>query len=324
VRVLLTNKPINAKAPAASSVLGASDLVQGYMTYSVGTRNIFDLAKICWKVRRLQAKTLIYLAAPRGESAIRRDEMFFRLCGVKEIIGIPHGEFATHRYDPATDLYEAEASRLARCVANLGDARLYDRTSWDLRLTGDEKSRAALALGPLNGQPYVTLGIASKKSVTDWGTANWKELMPRLWTKFANHALVFIGAKEDRSAASEVSIGWLGASLNLSGDLSPRESAAVIQGAEVFIGLDSGPLHLAASVGTPCVAISAAHKRPGVWFPFGDSHEVIYHKTECFGCNLEVCTIEQKKCILSISVDEVVAAAVRASQRRKGHYYHNR
>jgi ADP-heptose:LPS heptosyltransferase len=74
-------------------------------------------------------------------------------------------------------------------------------------------------------------------------------------------------------------------------------------------------MHLAASVGTVCVSIFSARNRPGIWFPFGNAHEVIYHKTDCFGCNLEVCTIEKKKCILSISVDEVVAAARRARDR---------
>jgi heptosyltransferase-3 len=98
----------------------------------------------------------------------------------------------------------------------------------------------------------------------------------------------------------------------LSSSLSPRESAAVIQQADIFLGVDSGPMHLAASVGTLCVSIFSARNLPGIWFPFGSAHENIFRKTECFGCNLGVCTIEKKKCILSISVDEVVAAARRA------------
>jgi heptosyltransferase III len=317
VRVLLTNTPVHAKAPAASSVLGESGLIHEYISYSVGTRNIIELAKLCWKIRRLRVRTMVYLTPPRGEAAVWRDEIFFRLCGVKEIIGIPRGELATHGYDPVADRCEAEASRLARCLARIGDARLGDPASWDLLLTEHERARATSALRPLNGTAFLALGIASKQSVTDWGTANWKELMPRLRLKFPEHALVFIGAKEDRSAIEGVASQWAGRSLNLSGDLSPRESAAVIQRGDLFLGVDSGPMHLAASVGTPCVSISAANRLPGMWFPFGDAHEVIYHKTECFGCNLEVCIIERKRCILSISVDEVVAAALRAVERKQ-------
>jgi len=276
-----------------------------------------ELARLYWKIRRLRVGKMIYLTPPRGEAAVQRDVKFFRLCGVKEIIGIPSGEFGIHRYDSITDRYEAEASRLARCVAQIGDARLNDPASWDLLLTEDEQAGAASALRPLDRMPFLAVGIASKKSVTDWGIENWKKLMPQLHRKFPEHALVFIGAHDDRRSAGDVAARWAGRFLNLSGDLSPRESAAVLQKADLFVGLDSGPMHLAASVGIPCVSIFAAHKRPGMWFPIGDAHEVIYHKTECFDCGLDICTIEKKRCILSISVDEVVAAAVRAFERRQ-------
>jgi len=47
--------------------------------------------------------------------------------------------------------------------------------------------------------------------------------------------------------------------VNLCGRLSPRETAAVIERARVFLGPDSGPMHLAASVRVPSViAFSAA------------------------------------------------------------------
>jgi heptosyltransferase-3 len=315
MRILLTNVPIYAKAPAAASVLGESGLIHDFMTYSVGKRNFFELAKLWWRIRRLKVATLIYLAPPRGEFAARRDEKFFHWCGIKEVIGIPLRDLAIHRYDPVTSRYEREASRLARCLASLGDARLSDQTSWDLLLTERERTRASNVVDPLNGRPFLVLGISSKMQATDWGIENWKTLMPRLQQEFPEHAAVFIGAKEDRLAAEEVAARWPGGSLNLSGELSPRESAAVIERGDLFLGLDSGPMHLAASVGTPCVAIFSARNRPGIWFPFGSAHQLIYHQTECFGCNLEVCTIEKKKCISSISIDEVIAAARRARDR---------
>ena len=316
-RILLTNVPVHAKAPAAWAVLGESGLIHDYISYSAGTRNIVELAKLCLKLRRLKIDTVVYLTPSRGRLAIRRDELFFRLCGVREIIGLPRGELATHRYSSVTGLYEAEASRLARCVASIGDACLNDRASWDLELTSEERTGAASALLPLHNAPFLALGIASKKNVTDWGIENWKNLMPRLHQKFSGHALAFIGAKEDHSTIEDVVSRWPGRFINLCGKLSPRESAAVIQKADLYLGLDSGPMHLASTVGTTCLSVSPAHKLPGIWFPFGDAHEIIYHKTECFGCNLDVCTLEKKKCIMSISVDEVIARAVLAGNQKK-------
>jgi heptosyltransferase III len=316
-RILLTNTPVHAKAPAASAVLGESGLVHDYLSYPIGTRNPLRLAKLWWKIRRLKVKTVVNLSPVRGEAANRRDTFFFRLCGAKKIVGTPTGELAIYRHNEQTDRYEAEASRLARCLSEIGDPKLSDRASWDLLLTEKEKLRGEAVLRPLQGQPFFTLGIASKQQPTDWGVDNWKQLMPKLWQKFPVHALVFIGAKEDHTGVAEVAALWPGMSLNLCGELSPRESAAVIQLGEVYLGLDSGPMHLAAAVGTTCVSISAANKLPGMWFPYGDGHEVIYHKTDCLGCNLQVCTVEKKRCILTITPDEVVAAMMRAVARSK-------
>ena len=90
--------------------------------------------------------------------------------------------------------------------------------------------------------------------------------------------------------------------------LTPRESAAALKKSALFIGHDSGPMHLSAAVRTPCVAIFSARNKPGVWFPYGEKHRVLYHQTECYGCGLEVCNNEDKKCIKSITVEEVLYA----------------
>jgi ADP-heptose:LPS heptosyltransferase len=95
--------------------------------------------------------------------------------------------------------------------------------------------------------------------------------------------------------------------VNLCGKLTPRESAAAFRRARLFIGHDSGPMHLAAAVQTPCVAIFAARNKPRVWFPYGSQHRVVYHQTECWGCGLETCIVERKRCLTSITVDEVVS-----------------
>ena len=50
----------------------------------------------------------------------------------------------------------------------------------------------------------------------------------------------------------------------------------------------------------------AARNKPRVWFPYGKQHRVLYHQTECWGCGLETCILERKRCLTSITVDEVV------------------
>jgi ADP-heptose:LPS heptosyltransferase len=64
--------------------------------------------------------------------------------------------------------------------------------------------------------------------------------------------------------------------MNLCGKLTPRESAAVMQRATLFAGHDSGPMHLAAAVGTPCVAMFGDFNPPKKWHPFGAQHRLIH------------------------------------------------
>ena len=109
--------------------------------------------------------------------------------------------------------------------------------------------------------------------------------------------------------------------MNLCGETSARVSAAVLERARLFVGHDSGPMHLAAAVGTPCVAVFSSRHLPGVWFPWGSRNRVIYTDVPCRGCNLDVCVRYAKKCIASISVDEVmrhVDAEVNAGPAERG------
>jgi ADP-heptose:LPS heptosyltransferase len=76
----------------------------------------------------------------------------------------------------------------------------------------------------------------------------------------------------------------------------------------MFVGHDSGPMHLAAAVGIPLVAIYSARALPRMWYPRGHKYQIIRHKTDCEDCKLEICIEQKKKCILSITVDEVMQA----------------
>jgi ADP-heptose:LPS heptosyltransferase len=125
---------------------------------------------------------------------------------------------------------------------------------------------------------------------------------------FPDCGVVFVGAMDEFDRSERVAEGWTGPKLNLCGRLTPRQSAVILREAVFFIGHDSGPMHLAAAVGTACVAIFSARNKPNVWFPYGHQHRVIYHRTDCYGCGLEVCERFRKKCIASITVREVLQA----------------
>jgi heptosyltransferase-3 len=310
-RRLLTNFPVNAKAPPAAAILESTGLVHGYFRYAVGTRNPMELFKLWWQVMRWRPQVLVYMGPNRGAESARRDARFFRLCGVQRLIGVPLTEdMQQNRWDEAGQAFEPEGSRITRNLAELGDADLESPASWDLHLTAAEHTRAAEVLTPTAGRPILAVSVGTKVQSKDWGRDNWRTLLAKLAAIYPDAALALCGAPEESEASEFAAAGWREASsspvINLCGLLTPRESAAVFARARLFIGHDSGPMHLAAAVQTPCVAIFAARNKPRVWFPYGRQHRVIYHRTDCWGCGLETCIVERKRCLTSITVDEVV------------------
>ena len=314
-RRLLTNFPVSGKAPAAAAVLGDSGLVHGYMRYTVGTRSIGELLRLAWEIRRFKPDLVIYLMDLRPESTIRREKMFFRLAGVRRIVGLPGADDLQRHCDAATGLYELESVRLARLIGELGDVQAGDRASWSLRLTDAERRNALAALGPLAGRPLMVCGPGTKMQAKDWEKENWRKLLARLHAEYPQYGLALVGAQEESETCEYAAQDWSGPKVNLSGRISPRETAAVMERADVFLGPDSGPMHLAASVGVPCVIAFSAHGLPGVWYPAGQGHEIVYHKPECFNCGLETCIVMEKKCMRSITVEEMAQAVGRVLKR---------
>ena len=287
-RRLLTNFPVHAKAPASAAVLGDSGLVHGYMRYTVGTRNPLELLRLAAEIRRFRPDVLIYMTNIRPWQDVKRDRLFLRAAGVRRIVGIGSEMEMKPVFDAATGMYESEAARLARLVAELGDANLADRASWDLVLSDAERQVAVEALGLLADRPLIVCGPGTKRQAKDWGQENWRALMEQLSGRYPGYGLVLVGAQEEYAGADYAAGQWVGPKLNLCGRLSPRE--------------------MAAAVGLPCVIAFSASTLPGTWFPHGDQHQVLYRHTSCLGCYLETCTVEGRRCLTAISAAEMAAA----------------
>ncbi len=311
-RRLLTNFPVHAKAPASAAVLGGSGLVNGYMRYTAGTRNPLELVRLLAQIRRFGPEAVVYLMHTRSQQAIRRDRLFFRMAGVQRLLCVPPADKEKFQFDPASGLYEREVARLARLTAELGDAGPLDAANWDLHLSDAEWAAAANALGQLGSHPLIVCGPGTKMPAKDWGQDNWRALLQRVDAEYPGHGLALVGAAEEAAAADRAAQLWAGPKVNLCGRLTPRETAAVLEHARLFLGPDSGPMHLAAAKGVPCVIAFSAAGLPGIWFPPGVKHQIVYHQTPCCGCYREKCNVEGHPCLSSISVDEMAAAVGRA------------
>jgi ADP-heptose:LPS heptosyltransferase len=310
-RRLLNNVPRVGKAAPAASILDESGLVHDFMHFTVTPTQRRSWLALRTEIRRWNPQALVYLVQFRGLFTVLRDWLFFRACGIPVILCLPlRKDMQKLRWLPGENRFEQMSVYLARYAAELGDAHLDDLGSWDLRLSQTEHQTALNHMGKLARKPIIAISVGTKMQSKDWGAANWHALLQHIAPSYSDYGLVMIGAKEEHGISEEAASGWrdqLGPDsvVNLCGYLTPRESAAVLSRARLFVGHDSGPMHLAAAMGTTCVAIFSAMSLPAEWFPYGPEHRVLYKKVKCAGCRLETCIVQNKKCLSAITVDEV-------------------
>lgn len=276
-RRVLTNFPVNANTAPLQSVLGEGGFVDGYFAYPHGTRDLRLLAALRRDIASWRPDLVVYLNEPRRGVALWRDLAFLRACGARTVLAAPtRRALARHAGPDADGLYESEASRLARTVAPIGDAAPGDPASWRLEPSDAERAAAATLLDGWAGRArFMALGVGAKVAIKDWGDGHWRSVLGGLTADDPALGLVLIGGAADRRRSDALAQGWRGPALNLC-DVPPRVSAAVIAGAALYAGHDSGPMHLAASVEAKSVVVFSAHAKPGVWFPFGAAHRVFY------------------------------------------------
>lgn len=316
---LLCNEPNNAKGISMRDVLDGTGVYDEVVEFSLSpSRLVSSLLRLRKRLAAERFTRVFYLAAARDLRKSARDYLFFLCAGYPRMQGLPlrRPDIRCSLEGGASGLYEAEAQRLVRRIRPELKMDLDKDEWWDLRLSCQERAEATTLLKHQGiGRKYIAACAGTRVDTKDWGEVNWLELLERLSLHGLGLDLVMLGSEEEREQANRCLSRWSGGSANLCGVASPRVAASVIEGAVLYIGHDSGPMHLAAAVGTPCVAIFSARNLPGQWFPRGRFNEILYHKTPCFGCQLELCSKHQKKCILSISVDEVVGAVRRCLDR---------
>ena len=94
--------------------------------------------------------------------------------------------------------------------------------------------------------------------------------------------------------------------LNLAGQLSLKELGALISKARFFFGVDSAPMHLAAAVNTPAVALFGPSGDFN-WRPWGQGHLVIKKDWDCVPCGIDGCQGSKiSRCLMELTAAEVL------------------
>jgi ADP-heptose:LPS heptosyltransferase len=151
---------------------------------------------------------------------------------------------------------------------------------------------------------------------------HWRELLGRI---IVGHGaqVVLVGGRQDRIIADRIIADriiadriiadrildgqvWPGVA-DWTGRLSVVELAALLERAEVSVGADSAPAHLAAAVGTPVVVLLSGTNNPRQWQPCGEEVVVIRHEVGCSPCHRERCPRPGHPCMKLIRPRQVAA-----------------
>lgn len=142
---------------------------------------------------------------------------------------------------------------------------------------------------------------------TTWESKNWFleryfELAERLIER--GYFIVFTGSNNDREAINKFE-SKNDAYANLAGRTDLEELTEIYNRAELYIGGDTGPTHLAAAVGATVVALMGPTD-PETHGPYGEKHIVIQDNSlECIRCWDKHCS-RSMQCMKSITVDQVL------------------
>ncbi|HUO58057.1 MAG TPA: lipopolysaccharide heptosyltransferase II [bacterium] len=149
--------------------------------------------------------------------------------------------------------------------------------------------------------PGATYGAAKR-----WPLPYWKALIQKL-LKSRKETLLILGGMEEeeylKPLLEGIKEGDSGRVHLLAGRTNPDILAAMLGKCRVLVTNDTGPMHVAAAVGTPTVALFGSTS-PTWTRPFGKGHKVIFHEAECGPCYQRTCPIGYQ-CLNSITVEEV-------------------
>ena len=172
-----------------------------------------------------------------------------------------------------------------------------------LELTRHEIERGAELLG--KGEWLVLNPGAAYGAAKRWYPERFAEVGDRLANEKGMH-VVIIGGPGEKEIGRDIENIMSCNPVNLVGETTVREMMAIIANSKLMVTNDSGPMHVAAALQIPIVAIFGPtdHKTT---FPWCDAYQIVRSDVDCAPCCKRKCPIDHR-CMLDVTSDDVVDA----------------
>ena len=168
--------------------------------------------------------------------------------------------------------------------------------------TAQTRIQSLLKKYHLENKKFIAVNPVAYWETKLWNDEKFAGLADLIKTKL-NIEVVFTGSEKE--SIDKITAQMQDKAVNLAGETSLSELAHLYKNALMLITTDSGPMHLAAAVGTPVIALFGPTdpQRTG---PYGEGHTIIRTDLPCSPCLLKRCPT--KKCMQDILPEQVMAA----------------
>lgn len=158
--------------------------------------------------------------------------------------------------------------------------------------------------------PRVIIHPTSRWLFKCWSDDNVAALVDSLQLQFNAAVMLTTGPDEKETAKGKHILSLCNAKPAARlGDVTLDQLGALIQHAHLFVGVDTAPMHIAAAVGTPAVALFGP-SLDALWHPWGIGHQVVRHRCPCIEQNKITCDKSKVvACMAQITLKEVLEAA---------------
>ena len=218
--------------------------------------------------------------------------------------------------EPAT-LVRHEVRRQLDLVAGLGFTAVDERLSMEVlpgavahvhALLAAAGIAAASSSGHTGGleQPWAVIHPGASAPSRRYRAEGFAEAAGRL---VAEHGwrVVFTGSADEVALVESIRAAMGAPSASLAGQLDLAELAALLSIAPVLISNNTGPVHVAAAVGTPVVDLYALTNPQHT--PWGVPSRVLNHDVPCRDCYKSVCPMGHHDCLRLVPPSAIVTSA---------------
>lgn len=253
----------------------------------------------------------LFIQLPNQQSRLRdevRNMTFARLAGCRCAVGFEVSQRALFLREEALHVPQIrESLRIYRSVAS---QLLLDSYEDVLLPISDAPRRQVAGLllraGVPENDPFVVMHVGAKRQTNQWPLERYARVADEIIRRWGTR-VILTGSAAELPAVECVAERMREKPMVLCGQLDLPQMAALLERCSLYVGNDTGPMHIAASVGTPTVSVFSARDFPERWRPCGHGHIVLRRDAPCSPCFKEICD-RDLVCLKAIEEKDVLAA----------------